>query len=121
MIASQLVGCGVVVGCGDALVPGPQPLVIGDGAAVTVGADPVQVGAHLDAVHDRRRMQGVVVAVETDVEVPRQPPDQRHPVAGATGSSGDIAAVSAATRSSPHRPTPACAAPRRAATGAATT
>ena len=62
-----------VPGIGDRLVPCPDPLVLGDRRALADAADRVQVGDHLDPAADHRGVHRVVVAVDADVVVPRQP------------------------------------------------
>ena len=55
------------------LMPGPDPLVVGDGPAVAERPDPVQVGDDLDPAADHGRVDRVVVGVQPDVVVARQP------------------------------------------------
>ena len=69
-------GC-AVLGVGDALMPGPAAFVFGDQPAGAEHAHPLEVGDHLDPATDRGRVDGVVVAVQTDVVITRQP--HRHP------------------------------------------
>jgi patatin-related protein len=52
---------------------GPAALVGGDQLPVTGHPDPVQVATHLDAAADRGRVDRVVVAVQADVMIARQP------------------------------------------------
>ena len=65
---------------------------------------PVQVGGHLDAPADHRRVHRVVVGVQPHVVVAGQPRGGRHPVTGATGGRASIAARSAAIRSAGAQP-----------------
>ena len=76
LVAQQL-RRGDVFGVGDRLVPGPDPLVIGDRPSLTEHPHPGQVGDDLDAPTDDRRVHRVVVAVQADVVITRQP--QRRP------------------------------------------
>src|ERR1700694_1848105 len=57
----------------DALMPGPHPLVIGDDLALTEHSDTVEVGDDLDAPADHPGVHRVVVGVQPDVMVARQP------------------------------------------------
>src|SRR6185312_15702128 len=62
-----------MLGVGDGLMPGPHPLMISDHRAVTVHADPVQIGDHFDAAPDHPGMHRVVIGVQPDVMIARQP------------------------------------------------
>ena len=52
-------------------MPRPDPVVVGDELALADGADPGQVGDDLDAAPDYRRVDRVVVGVQTDVVITR--------------------------------------------------
>jgi hypothetical protein len=62
---------GNMFGVGDRLVPGPDPLVIGDQPSLADRAHAGQVGDDLNAPSDDRRVHGVVVAVQADVVITR--------------------------------------------------
>src|SRR6476646_4765763 len=82
-----------MLGVGDGLMPGPHPLMISDHRAVTVHADPVQIGDHFDAAPDHPGMHRVVIGVQPDVMI------ARHPVTGGTDGTVSIACRSAPIRS----------------------
>ena len=58
---------------GDRLMGGPHPVVGGDGLPVAEHLHLVQIGADQDAAADRARVHRVVVTVEADVVIARQP------------------------------------------------
>lgn len=72
-VVAQHVRCLTVLGVGDGLMPGPHPLVIGDGLAVTEHRDPIEIRDDLDTPADHRRVHRVIVGVQPDVVIARQP------------------------------------------------
>ena len=89
---------------GDGLVLGPDPLVIGDDPAVTQHPHPVQIRHDLDPAADHGRIDGIVVGVQPDVMITRQPGEDRQPVTGGTGGSESIAGLAAVIRSAGAQP-----------------
>ena len=57
----------------DGLMPCPYPFVISDGLAVTEHSHPVQVGNDFDASPDHPRVHRVVIGIQSDVMIARQP------------------------------------------------
>ena len=82
--------------------------MVGHDLPVAGHPHPLQAGGDLDAAPDRAGVDRVVVAVQADVVVPRQPGLVRQPVTGATGGSGSIAARSASIRSAGRHPNARC-------------
>ena len=72
-LAPQRFRRGGVARVGDGLVLRLDPLVAGDGLAVTQHRDMVQARGNLDPAADDRRVDGVVVGVQPDVIVTGQP------------------------------------------------
>nr|AEB33881.1 hypothetical protein [Mycobacterium sp. JS330] len=72
-VAAQQLGSIEVPGIADCLVFGPDPGMVGDQGAGTPDPDPVQICGDLDAPPDRAGMHRVVVGIEADVVVTRQP------------------------------------------------
>lgn len=70
---AQRLGRGDVLGGADGLVLGPDPLVVGNDPAVAEHPSPLQVADGLDPAADDGRVDRVVLAVQADVVVPRQP------------------------------------------------
>jgi hypothetical protein len=63
-------------------MPRPDPHMVGDQASLTPRPDPIQVGTDQDSAAHRRGMHRVVVAVQPDIVVPRQPQSVLPPSAG---------------------------------------
>jgi hypothetical protein len=80
VLIAQLCCCFGVIGVGKRLMPGPAARMAGDQAPVAPGADTLEIGGHLDAAADHRRVHRVVVGVQAHVVVTGQP--QRCPPAG---------------------------------------
>src|SRR3954451_14723002 len=62
--AAQRLGGLEVVGVGERLVPGPHPVMVGDGLPVAEHPDPVQVGDYLYPPSYDGRVNRVVVGVQ---------------------------------------------------------
>jgi hypothetical protein len=71
--------------------------MFGDHRAGAPYPDPVKVGGDLDAPTHRDRVHRVVIAVQADVVIARQPGRVSPPDAGPTGGRASIAALSAST------------------------
>ena len=70
---AQQLGRDQVLEVADRLVLGPDPSVVGDRRALAGHPHPLQVGVDLDPSSDHRGVHRVVVGVQPDVVVPRQP------------------------------------------------
>ena len=57
----------------DRLVPSPDTIVVGHQPAVAEHPHPMQVSDDLDTSPDHRRMHRIVVGVQPNVVIPRQP------------------------------------------------
>src|ERR1700736_3279217 len=72
-LVTQHIPCFTMLRIGDGLMPCPHPFVISDGLAVTEDSHPVQVGSDFDTSPDHPRVHRVVIGIQSDVMIARQP------------------------------------------------